>query len=38
MRITAAHDYDLTGDLIEAGAAARSELIQLACYEMSDLP
>jgi len=29
MRITAAHDYDLTGDLVDA-AAVRPELIQLA--------
>jgi ribosomal protein S12 methylthiotransferase len=29
MRITAAHDYDLTGDLVDT-AAARSEFIQLA--------
>jgi ribosomal protein S12 methylthiotransferase len=30
MRITEAHDYDLTGDLIDTTAAARPELIQLA--------
>ena len=30
MRITAAHDYDLTGEIVGVGAGARPELVQLA--------